>query len=459
MQLLGRPQARLRQRNLAFHERRLQHERWFKRLIVLATALALAIILALMPWGVYLWEELTASARSAAMGFVGIRTTRTEVDESWKRFRKLGIDETRPRLENFYAESDPSFQRLLRYAGMDPEHALLRWGNFNWTLLLSSKVFEPDENLSFRFRPNTRSIWLRDIPVKPGLPLFFLVPDEPGLAEAVKGTRANVLEMSRQRTNSWGLRGPEPDLEAPLRGLVLGDSYMQGMFVGDNDTPPEYLRRYLQDHLQTRVSILNTGVMGYSPEQYYHSFFAFAGRFKPNFVVISIFVNDFGNVLDVATRGAGDWQEGRYWLQEIVSTCRARHWPCIVAAVPYAPNVLGRRYSGNYPGTIANLLDLESTLFLDPMEDFLNEHLRVVAELTRHGKDASGCHLFLKELADDHFSPAGAALWAESVGKRLLLLMDRDHAATTSPASVARRAKSSIQDPYLGSTIDSDQPQ
>ena len=33
---------------------------------------------------------------------------------------------------------------------------------------------------------------------------------------------------------------------APLRGIVLGDSFMQGMFIGDDETPPECLGRDLQ---------------------------------------------------------------------------------------------------------------------------------------------------------------------------------------------------------------------
>ncbi len=76
--------------------------------------------------------------------------------------------------------------------------------------------------------------------------MFFLVPDGPGLADAIRGTPAMPVETSRQTTNSWGLRGPEPELDAPLRGIVLGDSFMQGMFIGDDETPPECLRRYLQ---------------------------------------------------------------------------------------------------------------------------------------------------------------------------------------------------------------------
>ena len=42
--------------------------------------------------------------------------------------------------------------------------------------------------------------------------MFFLVPDGPGLAAAIKGTAAIPVSESRQSTNSWGLRGPEPDL-------------------------------------------------------------------------------------------------------------------------------------------------------------------------------------------------------------------------------------------------------
>ena len=93
------------------------------------------------------------------------------------------------------------------------------------------------------------------------------------------GTAAIPVESSRQSTNSWGLRGPEPDLDAPVRGIVLGDSFMQGMFIGDDDTPPECLRRDLESRLKTKVSILNTGHLGYSPEQYYYSLVEYGDRF------------------------------------------------------------------------------------------------------------------------------------------------------------------------------------
>ena len=277
--------------------------------------------------------------------------TRAEVDESWTRFRQLGIDQTRTKVERLYADAKPPLQKLLRYAGMDPEHGLVRWGNYDWTLLLPSAVFEPDDGgRSYRFRPLTHSIWLRNLPGQLGVPLFFLVPDGPGLADAIAGTKADVVQTSRQFTNSWGLRSPEPRLDASLRGIVLGDSYMQGMFIGENETPPECLRRYLHDQLQTSVSILNTGVMGYSPEQYYYSLTTFADRFRPQFVVVSVFINDFGSSLDVSTQGTGDWKEAKYWLEKINFYCRKRRWPCLVVPVPFAPNVLRKALFRELPG-------------------------------------------------------------------------------------------------------------
>jgi hypothetical protein len=439
IQLVRRREGPVRQRVFEFIERRRRHERWFKRLIVWTTTLVVVLILTLVPLGLYVSLEIAESARSVALRTVGIQRSRITTDESWKRYRQLGIDDTRPKLARLYAESDPPFQRLMRYARMDPENGLLRWGNYNWTLLLSPAVFEADDaGRSFRFRPLTHSIWLRNLPLQSGVTMFFLMPDGPGLADAIRGTKARVVETSRQFTNSWGLRGPEPDLDAPLRGIVLGDSFMEGMFIGDDETPPECLARCLRDHLRTRTSILNTGVMGYSPEQYYYSLIAFADRFQPHFVVTSVFTNDFGDIQDVARRGEGDWEEGKYWLQQIVNFCRKRQWPCLIVPAPFRPNVLERRYSGNYPGMLSNILDISSPHYLDPIDDFINEHLKIVSAAMRKGVDPRGCHLFLNDLGDDHFSAAGSAVWADSVGKRLILLMERDSAGRERHAAVAR---------------------
>ena len=163
------------------------------------------------------------------------------------RKRRFDIEQSRGTLASTFAEYSPPLQRLLQYAGLDPDHALVRWGNFDRTVLLPSTVFEPDESgRSYRFRPNTRSIWVRNFPMKGPVKAYFQVPDRPELTDLVKRTTVQIVDGSAQTTNSWGLRGPEPDLAAPWRGIVLGDSYMQGLFVGDQETPVECLKRDLR---------------------------------------------------------------------------------------------------------------------------------------------------------------------------------------------------------------------
>jgi lysophospholipase L1-like esterase len=166
--------------------------------------------------------------------------------------------------------------------------------------------------------------------------------------------------------------------------------------------------------------------MGYSPEQYYYSLIAFADRFRPQFVVVSVFANDFGDMREVTTKGAGDWKEGKYWLEQIAKYCQARRWPYVIVAAPYELNLLGRRNAGFYPGTISNLLDVESVAYLDPFEDFANAHLRLKAQDRRKGTLRSGSPIFNDVYNDIHLSAAGAEVWAEAVGRRLILLLDRE---------------------------------
>src|SRR5207253_3739215 len=109
--------------------------------------------------------------------------------------------------------------------------------------------------------------------------------------------------------------GPGPNLETPHHGIALDDWYIQGLFVDDDQTPTEYLKRDLEQRLGTPVEILNTGHLGYSPEQYYYSLREYAERFPPQFVVVSIFANDFaGDWKEVLEGRGGDWPEGKFWL-------------------------------------------------------------------------------------------------------------------------------------------------
>ncbi len=157
--------------------------------------------------------------------------------------------------------------------------------------------------------------------------------------------------------------------------------------------------------------------MGYSPEQYYFTLRAFADRCRPHFVVVSIFANDCGGEIKAASSGAGDWYEADYWLSSRPILPRPG-WRCLMwRPVRILPD--GEAEFGPLPGTAGQLLNVESQMFLDPMDDFLDEHMRSRIEVGRRGRLPANCYLFNDAIKDGHFSAAGR-LWAESVGRRLL---------------------------------------
>ncbi len=414
-----------RQGVLSFAERLRRRERWFKGAIVAGTLVVMTALVAASPRGRYLAVSLADKSRQLAWQAVGVPPDRAQIDAEWARYRQQGIADTLREFRKVYADIDAPLRKLMSYAGNDPETGILRWGNFSRTLLLPSTVFEPDDSgRSYRLRPNTRAVWLRNLTIQ-RIPLtFFLVPDGPGLDEAMRGTTAIRVPGSEQTTNSWGLRGPEPDPSAPLRGIVLGDSFMQGLFIDDAHTPPECLRRYLETRRKTRASLLNTGVLGYSPEQEYHTLRTFCERFRPQFVVLSLFANDFGDVFEVAG-GKGDWDEGKYWLGQITQYCRGQSILLITVPAPLESQLNARRFAGNYPGQVSNILESSGIEYLDPIESFVNEHLALLITRTRTGNRPQTSPLFNGVIGDGHFSVLGSELWARVVGERLVLLFEK----------------------------------
>jgi hypothetical protein len=414
----------------AFVERTERLERTFKRAIALATVGSIVFFLTALSPGRYLVQWAVSHASALALQVVGLPPDRALIDADWKRKRAFDIEQSRRSLPGTFAEYPPALQRLLRHAGLDPDHALVRWGNFDRTVLLPSTVFEADETgRAYRFRPSLRSIWVRNFPMKGAVKAYFQVPDTPAVAELVKGTGVQIVEGSTQTTSSWGLRGPEPDLSAPWRGIVLGDSYMQGLFVGDHETPVECLKRDLQKRLGGAVEVLNTGHLGYSPEQYYYTLIEYAQRFPPRFVIVSVFANDFGDFQEVLD-GKGDWGEGSYWLGKIRDFCFAREIECLVVPAPWVNQIEGPQRSGNYPGKISNVLDMIGPQYLDPIAEFANAQLEIINKNRALGFPSTPSPLFNGRIGDGHFSARGAEIWAATVGRRVALLLEKRRWAT-----------------------------
>ncbi len=422
----SRPYGR-RQGTFRFYRRARRLDRWFKLGILAGTIVFVAILLSALAPGRYLASWVAARGRWLALRSIGLEPDRSEIDDDWRRKRLFDIAASRAKLASSFAEYDEAAQQLLRFAGIDPDHVLIRWGNFNRTVLLPSTVFEADDSgRSYRFRPNVRSIWLRNFPMRGDVKAYFQVPDTPEVAELIKGTGAVIVEGSVQTTNSWGLRGPEPERDAPWRGIVLGDSYMQGLFVGDEQTPTECLKRELKTRFEVDVEILNTGHLGYSPEQYYYTLKEYADKFPSQFVVISFFANDFGDLF-LALKGTGDWEESGYWLNRINQLCATKAMICVYVPAPWVNQINGPLQSGFYPGLASNELHVSGLRYLDPFDSFVDADLAACNEAARQGRPLIASPLFNGRIGDGHFSPQGCQVWAEAVGRRLYdLVMHRE---------------------------------
>jgi lysophospholipase L1-like esterase len=408
------------QREFPFIARSRQLDRLFKRLIAGFTLLVVLGSIVGTSVGRNAASRLGFESRKLFNQVMGFPEDRRAFEAQRDRDRARGIVQTCRALEQVAIDGGPKMREFLKAARFDADSAVIRWGNFDYTLALSSAVFEPDDaGRSYRLLPNTRSIWLLDLTMY-NVSALFEIPDTPEarrLGEAIGG---RVVPESLQTTNSWGCRGPEPDPTAPVRGIVLGDSNMQGLLVGDDQTPPARLEARLEADLDLDVSVLNTGVLGYSPEQYYYSLIAFYEKFKPDFVIISICNNDFGDM-----NRPENWAEGEYWLELITQFCRSRGVVYVGLPVPQEDPMTGRRNETIFPGQVSKIFHGSGINYLSPLEEFTTEHLTLKAESIRSNRPFAHSPLFNRRYSgDNHLSPLGSDLWAKLVARRLRLIWE-----------------------------------
>ena len=413
---------------LPFVSRAAALERRFKRAI-LGTSLVLVLGLVVgTPVGRTTYGSLSTGAREWLSRQYGLPPSDATVDALWAEKRARGVAAARSSMVHFFAhrQTSAATRALFEVAGLAPDNGLIRWGRGSFCFLMSSKVFDAKaDGRSYALKPDLRAIWLRQVTITEGPFGLLQVPDTAEVRSAARAAGAIVDEGSAQRTNAWGCRGEEPDPEAPARGIVLGDSFMQGMFVGDDDTPSMNLQRDLARRWGMRTWVLNTGNVGYSPEQYYYALRHFYDRVKPHFVVMSVCPNDFGDDFEVLDGRGEDWELAGRWINESAQFCRSRQVPFLLVPVPCEPQFLGGRRDAFYPARISNLLKANARQYLDLLDDFLDEHLRLVEERKHQGHRSEFSPLFNGQIADNHFSPAGSRLWAERVGKRLERIVGR----------------------------------
>jgi peptidoglycan/LPS O-acetylase OafA/YrhL/lysophospholipase L1-like esterase len=103
------------------------------------------------------------------------------------------------------------------------------------------------------------------------------------------------------RANKLGFPGPNrPEERAPgmLRVLVTGDAFSSAEGVDTDLAWPRLLEPALRTRADGRlVEVLNFAITGYGPNQEAAVVTAFTPRFRPDVVVVQMFVNDFADAL------------------------------------------------------------------------------------------------------------------------------------------------------------------
>jgi lysophospholipase L1-like esterase len=95
------------------------------------------------------------------------------------------------------------------------------------------------------------------------------------------------------RTNALGLRGraSSPKDEGTYRMLMLGDSFIFGFGVEDDETLPAQLEATLGTRHEG-IEVLNAGVPGWSTDQYYLFLRTRLDEITPDLVMLGLLVND-----------------------------------------------------------------------------------------------------------------------------------------------------------------------
>ena len=100
----------------------------------------------------------------------------------------------------------------------------------------------------------------------------------------------SVRSSVRYTTNSQGFRGikefkPEKNR---TRTIIVGDSFTWGENNQDNETYPFYLDKLFNGS----IDVINMGVHGYGPDQFYLYYMRNGSKYKPDIVIFGLFLPD-----------------------------------------------------------------------------------------------------------------------------------------------------------------------
>jgi lysophospholipase L1-like esterase len=124
-----------------------------------------------------------------------------------------------------------------------------------------------------------------------------LVMADPECGYRFKPNQSGFTLASPLTINQWGFRGRNWTVVKPpntVRIAMLGDSYVFGAGVGDDETFAARLERKLNEEalMGVRYEVMNFGVPGYDTGHELKVLEYHAARFAPDIVMLNFFLND-----------------------------------------------------------------------------------------------------------------------------------------------------------------------
>jgi lysophospholipase L1-like esterase len=294
------------------------------------------------------------------------------------------------------------FARTL--AAQDPKTDLIAtlWDT-NTGVLLSRRMFQDvmmDGVRKYRYRPNLKKLGFRT--GASGFHWNMETEDTPAIRSAL--AELDTPFMVSASYDESGFRRVDSELTSNCAShvLFLGDSFTDGLWVGDADTFVNVFGHLVRERSGVRLCPVNAGVNGYGPLEEAHVLehdFEAAGR--PAVVFVMFFANDVDADFDAVINGTLEdskrrWQESLAYLARIRRNAAAHGGTVVLAAIPTAAQVFSRGSQEYYQKVLrefaaqqgiqfVNLIDRLSsldahTLYWDWDPHFTPGGHRVVAE-------------------------------------------------------------------------------
>ncbi|MFT3893229.1 MAG: acyltransferase family protein [Anaerolineales bacterium] len=168
------------------------------------------------------------------------------------------------------------------------------------------------------------------------------------------------------KANSLGFPGPDFPMEKPAgtyRVLVTGDAFSSAEGVNTDQAWP----RLLQTDLGSNVEVMNFAMTGYGPSQYARIVEKFTPVYKPDLIIVEVFVNDFFDAQmtdEQFQTSIGFFEPDQNGLYSIVRLENLRQYLRLDVAEPLGEMLLNKpRALGYFLGNFASFeKDMEPTI-------------------------------------------------------------------------------------------------